>query len=73
MFVDPQMLRSHMFNLRVAWSSGVWRWLPGGETILVLFFCGEGVPPLRVVGILPAIRGPEALATQKSPPQGLRP
>ena len=26
---------------------------------------GQGVPPLRVAGILPAIRGPEALVTEE--------
>jgi hypothetical protein len=26
--------------------------------------CGEGVPPLRIAGILPAMRGQDALATE---------
>ncbi len=39
--------------------------------------CGEGVPPLRVAGILPAIRGQDALGTKSkgkmpSPPEIIR-
>jgi len=34
------------------------------QTVQVASGCGEGVPPLRVAGILPAIRGQDALATK---------
>jgi len=34
----------------------------GGMALAANVRCGEGVPPLRIAGILPAWRGPNALA-----------
>ena len=52
--------RGHRARLR----RGISEWQPQaplGDGLLR----GEGVPPLRVAGILPAIRGPEALVTEE--------
>jgi hypothetical protein len=39
--------------------------VPGGNCEIYDLRCGEAVPALRVAGILPAIRGRDALDTNK--------
>jgi iron(III) transport system substrate-binding protein len=48
----------------VFWSGEIFHTIRLAREGLLAPYCGEGVPPLRVAGILPAIRGRDARATQ---------
>ena len=41
------------------------------EGLATVFYVAKGVPPLRVAGILPAMRGQDALATKEQGQDGL--